>query len=181
MDLDEKTAAAIARLSGGKIGWAIRASQRPEVLAVRRALLDLCTGMIDSGLPAALRIAEDIKGQAARLAQGESPSADESEGEEAPDAPAGTFGGERMLRAQLPWCLDVMVSWYRDLLAAGQKTPLLNPDYESVVKERSRPEMRRQAECAIESILETKHAIERNANIDVALESLVIGLVGWCD
>jgi DNA polymerase-3 subunit delta' len=181
LELDAHTAAAIARLSGGRIAWAIRAAQRPEVLAARRELLDLCTHMVGSGLPSALRLAEDIKVQAAKLVQAQVAPADESEGEEAGEPTGATFGSERRLRAELPWCLDVIVSWYRDLLTVGQQIPLLNPDYEAVMRERSRPEMFHQAECAIESILETKHAIERNANIDVALESLVIGLVGWCD
>lgn len=180
LELDPQEAAVIARLSGGRIAWAIRASQRPEVLAARTALLDLCAGMIGSSLPAALRIAEEIKLQAARLAQEETQPAEEVEGDEAEEATPASFGGERAVRAQLPWCLDVMVSWYRDLVALSQGAPLLNPDYERAMRERSHPELVGQAECAIESILETKHAIERNANIDVALESLVLDLVGWC-
>ena len=179
--LDAQTAAAIARLSGGRIGWAIRASRRREVLAARRALLDLCAGMIGASVPASLRIAEDIKRQAARLAVEERQPAAGAEGEEAADAPTGASRSDRAVRSELPWCLDVMVSWYRDLLAAGQGAPLLNPDYESVMKERAQPELHHQAECAVELILETKNAIERNANIDVALEALVTGLVGWCD
>ncbi len=179
--LDEHTAAAIARLSGGRIAWAIRAAQRPELLAARRGLLDLCAQMIGAHLPSALRVAEDIKLQAARLVQGEPQSDEDSEGEEGGEAPGRAFASEKALRAELPWCLDVMVSWYRDLLAVGQKTALLNPDYEAAMLHASRAEMQHQAECAMESILETKHAIERNANIDLALESLAISLVGWCD
>jgi len=179
--LDAQTATAIARLSGGRIGWAIRASRRREVLAARKALLDLCAGMVGASVPASLRIADDIKVQAARLALEERQPAAEVEGEEAADAPTGAPGSDRAVRAELPWCLDVMVSWYRDLLAAGQGAPLLNPDYESAMRARAQPELHHQAECAVELILETKNAIERNANIDVALEALVTGLVGWCD
>jgi DNA polymerase-3 subunit delta' len=180
LGLDPQDAAAIARLSGGRIAWAIRASQRPEVLAVRRALLDVCAGMIGSSLPAALRIAEEIKLQAARLAQEEPKPAEEVEEDEAEEAAPASFGGERAVRAQLPWCLEVVVSWYRDLVAVSQGAPLLNPDYERAMRVHAHPELVGQAECAVESILETKHAIERNANIDVALESLVLDLFGSC-
>ncbi len=181
LGVDGPTAGAIARLSGGRIAWAIRAVQRPEVLEARRALLDLCTRMVSSPVASALRLAEEVRVQAARLVQGEPEPAEEAESEESEEKPRREFGTEKALRAELPWCLDVMVSWYRDLLAVGQNTPLLNPDCEGVMQERARPEMFHQAECAIENILETKRAIERNANIDVALESLVIGLVGWCE
>ncbi|MFB3881834.1 MAG: DNA polymerase III subunit delta' [Armatimonadota bacterium] len=180
--LEAETAAAIARLSGGRIGWAIQASRRNEVLAVRRSLLDLCSGMIGASLPASLRIAEQIKHQASRLALAKlQPPAESEEGEQDRETPAVPSGGDRAIRSELPWCLDVMVSWYRDLLAAGQGAPLLNLDYESALTQQRQPGFDRQAECAIESILETKHSIERNANVDLALESLVTGLVAWCD
>jgi DNA polymerase-3 subunit delta' len=181
LGMDPQEAAVIARVSGGRIAWAIRASQRPGVQAARRALLDLCAGMIGRSLPAALRIAEEIKLQAARLAQEATQPAEEVEEDEGEEGAPARSGGERAVRGELPWCLDVVVSWYRDLIALGQGAPLLNPDYERAMKERARPELVGQAECAVESILETKHAIARNANIDVALESLVLDLVGSCE
>jgi len=177
MGVEPPAAASLARLSGGRVAWAARAAQRPEVLSVRAALLDLCADMGDRHLPASLRVAEDIKVQAARLTE------DLGEGEEEEEEETGSvsFPGDRELRAQLPWCLDVMVTWYRDLLAIGEEGALLNPDYERALRERFHPGLATEAECAVESILETKHAIQRNANIDIALESLVIGLVGACD
>lgn len=180
LGLEAQQAGAIARLSGGRIAWAIRASQRAEVLPARRALLDLCAGMIGSSLPAALRIAEEVKLRAVQLAQEQAQPGEEAETEEE-EAGSARGGGERAVRAQLPWCLDVMASWYRDLIAVTQGGPLLNLDYEAATKARTRSELVEQAECAVESILETKRAVERNANIDVALESLVLDLVGSCE
>jgi DNA polymerase-3 subunit delta' len=170
-------ATSLARLSGGRIAWAIRGARRPELLEARTALLDVCADIGRHGLPASLRIAEEIKLQAAQLAQADSET--EQEGEE--DATPAAARGDRAVREELPWCLDIMVSWYRDLLAIGEGSPLLNPDYEKALKRQFRPQLVAQSQCAVESILETKHAIQRNANIDVALESLVIGLVGACD
>jgi len=171
-------APSLARLSGGRIAWAIRGARRPELLEARTALLDVCADIGGRGLPAGVRIAEEIRLQAARLAQADSETEQEGEEEEPTlAAPA----GDRAVRRELPWCLDIMVSWYRDLLAIGEGSPLLNPDYEKALKRRFRPQLVAQSQCAVESILETKHAIQRNANIDVALESLVIGLVGACD
>ncbi len=189
LGISPETAASLARLSGGRIAWAISAAQRPEVLAARKALLDLCVDLQSRGVPASLKVAEEIKVQAAQLAR-KSPGEparvrddlDEDTSEEPAEAGAGpVFGSDRALRAELPWCLDVMVSWYRDLLAVGQGSPLMNPDYEQALQEQVTTAQPQQAECAVEEILETKHAIQRNANIDVALESLVIELVGSCD
>lgn len=189
LGLDETSALALARLSGGRVAWAMRAAQRPEVLAARRALLDLCAEMQSRGLPASLRIADEIKAQAGQLVRkGDAGNDDDA----SPDDPAEastepSFGSDRALRvghrlrAELPWCLDVMVSWYRDLLAVGEGSPLMNPDYEQALHARLGGDLPHQAECAIEDILEAKHAVQRNANIDVALEALVIGLVGGCD
>jgi len=176
LGVEPQAAASLARLSGGRAAWAVRAARRPEVLSVRAALLDLCAAMGSRHLPASPRVAEDIKVQAARLT--EEPD-EEDEGDE--DTDPVSVAGDRELRVQLPWCLDVMVSWYRDLLAVGERGALLNPDYESALRERFHAALSAEAECAVESILETKHAIQRNANIDVALESLAIELIGACD
>jgi hypothetical protein len=83
------------------------------------------------------------------------------------------------VRAELPWCLDVMVSWYRDLLATGQggQAPLMNPDYQPMLEAAATSLAPRQAERAIEEILETRHSIQRNANVDLALESLAVALL----
>jgi len=178
LGLETEAAASLARLSGGRIAWAIGAVRRPQVLDARRALLDLCSHIDARAVPASVRIAEEIKLQAAQLARADSePEQEGEEAEQTPKAPS----GDRAVRQELPWCLDIMVSWYRDLLAIGENGPLLNPDYEKALRERFRPQLVLQAQCAVESILETKHAIQRNANIDVALESLVIGLVGAFD
>jgi hypothetical protein len=179
LGVEPKMAASLGNLSGGRIAWAIRAAARPEVLAARNSLLDLCSGMAARGVPECLRIAEEIKLQAAALADGdETTDADEGQDDE-----GGSRGpvSDRMVRSELPWCLDVMVSWYRDLLAVGAGGSLLNPDYEKLLRQEVRPELAGQVECAIESLLRTKRAIQRNANIDVALESLALELAGSCE
>ncbi len=182
LEVDPPVAASLAGLSGGRIAWAIRAARRPEMLQVRAELLGICAAMSERGLADSLRLAEDVRSQAAELARGRVDRETEAYAPEADDdSQAGPRVGDRLLREELPWCLDVMVSWYRDLLAIGQQGPLLNPDYEQALRERQRPDLAARAERAVESILETKHAIQRNANIDSALESLILGLVGRCE
>jgi len=44
-----------------------------------------------------------------------------------------------------------------------------------------KPHSRPEEDHAIEAILETKHSLQRNANIDLALESLAINLLSGGD
>jgi DNA polymerase-3 subunit delta' len=186
LGVEPAAASSLATLSGGRVAWAIRAAQRPEVLSARKALLDLCAGTESLGLPAGLRLAEEIKLQAMALARAEAEAesgddgGDSEDGEDVEDAPsARTPVSSRAVRAELPWCLDVMVSWYRDLLATGQggQAPLMNPDYQPMLEAAATSLAPRQAERAIEEILETRHSIQRNANVDLALESLAVALL----
>jgi hypothetical protein len=102
------------------------------------------------------------------------------EQEEEEDAPSG--GGsavsDRALRSELPWCLEVMASWYRDCLAAAEGAALLNADYEAAISRASGSLPCWQAEAAIEAVLATRQQIERNANVDLALECLSMRLLG---
>jgi DNA polymerase III delta' subunit len=177
LDVEPAAAASLARLSGGRIGWAIEAARQPGVLAARKAILDLCAGLHSRGLGSTLRVAEEVKLQALALA-GARREAQAPDGEDAEKTDATPRGlGDRDLRMELPWCLDVMVSWYHDVLSRPMDGSPLNTDNASALGERADPEACRQAERAIESLLATKRAIQRNANIDLALESLSIGLI----
>jgi DNA polymerase-3 subunit delta' len=182
LDLGTEPAAAasLARVSGGRVAWAISAARRPEVLAARAALLDLCAALPGRGVPVGLRLAEEIKLQALALArarrEGEAERDTEDESEDG--APARAFSPNRELRSELPWCLDVVVSWYRDRLAAAEGGALLNADYETSLRAGPEAHTAQEQERAIRAILETKHSLQRNANVDLALESLAIKLLG---
>ena len=181
--VEPAAAASLARLSGGRVAWAVRAAHCPDVLSVRKALLDLCAGLDDRGLPASLRVAEEIKLQALALASASAESEADAQADEETEEPSRTSGsgGNRALRTELPWCLDVMISWYRDRLAAPRGGALLNPDYEAALRGCSRTDSARGDEQAIESLLEVKHAIQRNANLDLSLECLATRLIGGSD
>jgi DNA polymerase-3 subunit delta' len=149
------TAASLAALSGGKVAWAIAAARRPEVLEVRQALLELCDRMEAMGVAESLRLAEEVKQQARRLAQAREEAADEEDEAAAP----GRVSVDRALRAELPWCLDVMALWHRDRLAAAAGAGA------------------RHYEGAVRATLLARQQIQRNANIDLALEALAIELL----
>jgi DNA polymerase-3 subunit delta' len=177
-----ETAAALSKLSGGRVGWAVQAASRPEVITTRRALLDLCADLGRQPLSATLRIAEEIRLLARELAEAsgreeaDGTDADEEEGESATPA-ARRSVGDRALRSELPWCLDVMASWYRDCLAACAGAPLVNPDYEQAIMGAGRSLSCGRAESAVEAVLEAKQQIGRNGNIDLTLECLSVQLL----
>ncbi|MBN1459952.1 MAG: DNA polymerase III subunit [Armatimonadetes bacterium] len=181
LGVEAGTAASLANLSGGRIAWAIRASRRPEVLAVRESLLQLCSAFGTRSREEGPRIAEEIKLEAAALAEsGE--SEDETESAEEGEERSGRGAvSDRMLRAELPWCLDIMVSWYRDLLAVREGVSLLNPDYEDLLRRQAGSAGSSGTEFLIEAVLQAKHAIQQNANIDLALEALALDLLGSCE
>jgi len=58
--LAEADAALLARLSGGRLGWAVRASQEPQVLARRRAWLEALHQALRGGRLLRLRQAETL-------------------------------------------------------------------------------------------------------------------------
>jgi hypothetical protein len=175
------TAAALARLSGGRIAWAMRAAQRPQILAAREALLELCADLERQSIPASLRVAEEVKLLAAELVSSREGAESDSggpEGEEESVGAAERVVADRALRAELPWCLDVMLSWYRDSLAACEGGGIANANRAEAGHGALVSGHNPRAEAGIEAILATRHRIQRNANIDLALEGLAVALIG---
>lgn len=179
--LEPATAASLARLSGGRIAWATRAAHQPQVLATRDALLELCADLDRQRVPASLRMAEEIKLLAAELAQASRAARAEEAAEEEDEEPSAAEARalpDRLLRAELPWCLDVMLSWYRDSLAAARGGALSNSDREEAIRASSVARDPGRAEAALEAILAARYRVQRNASIDLALEGLAAALVG---
>lgn len=179
LGLPPAEAASLARLSGGRIGWARRAVSRPEVLSARQELLALCRELERRPSAAALRLAEQVRCQALRLVEARQEAAEEAaeepEAEGVEEADFSRLSLDRALRAELPWCLDVMLSWYRDRLAAARGAPLVNADCRAHLERAAlSPE---EAEAALEALLSAQRLLQRNANIDLTLESLTTRLL----
>jgi DNA polymerase-3 subunit delta' len=56
--VEPQMAARLARLSGGRLGWAVEASQQPSILEDRRAHLDSLVGLLDTSRVARFAYAE---------------------------------------------------------------------------------------------------------------------------
>jgi DNA polymerase III subunit delta' len=163
-------ATALAGMAEGRIGWALATAAKPDALAARRALLETVDAVLPLGRPAGLRLAETLHGLAVLNAAPEE-GEEEAKGRPSPD---------RTARRNLPDLLDVLASWWRDLLLGELGLPALrtNRDFAAALD--------RQAGClsatalrrGLQHITQTKRLIERNANIDLALECLGMGLLG---
>jgi DNA polymerase-3 subunit delta' len=187
LGVEPAAAGALAVLSGGRIAWAIGAAGRPEVLAARQALLDLCATAEGYSLAASLRLAEKVKAEGAKMAlaradreqvrqaTGRQGAREEEQEEVEAEGVRGVSG--RALRTELPWCLDVMASWYRDRLAAASGARVVNADYEASLTQNLTPDAAYHAGLAIEAVLAARGEVGRNANVDLALESMAIRLL----
>ncbi len=166
-----------AVLSGGRPAWALRAARRPELLEARKRLLDLCVEMDRLPLGASLRVAERIREEAEQVASlVPAPVPSEHRGGGDPEERA-EVTPDRALRAALPWCLEVMASWYRDRMAVATGGEVLNRDYEAAVSDQRGSGSIEQASAAIEWILDTRRKLLGNANLDLALEALATRLL----
>jgi DNA polymerase-3 subunit delta' len=185
LGVEPAAAGALAVLSGGRVAWAIGAAGRPEVLAARQALLDLCATAEGYSLAASLRLAEKVKAEGAKmaLARADREQARQATGrqgvrEEEQEEVEGVRGvSGRALRTELPWCLDVMASWYRDRLAAASGAAVVNADYDAGLRQNLTPDAAYHAGLAIEAVLAARGEVGRNANVDLALESMAIQLL----
>jgi len=121
-DLDAERAASLAAWSEGCTGTALRLARSPQEIARLQDALSFALSVPSSRPLAALRIGERIRKLATEVGQ-PSPAgttgedvgaADDSEGSGPPSG-----GKERMQRGALGFVLDILITAYRDLLAAS--------------------------------------------------------------
>lgn len=170
--LDPEQTHSLAALSGGRIGWAINMLQHPEVLVTRTKLLDLCVRLPQMPMVQCLQTGEKLIEAAEEwwLA-----TADPEVGEKALKS-----SRDRILRTRLIDVLDVLVTWFRDLLlvhAAPQSTQVINRDRIADLQRLAPtidPETCRRACLYLEDM---KQQLRRNANVRLACEMMALRLI----
>ncbi len=142
-DLAPDEADILARLSGGRPGWALEAAQNPDFLAARRQSLD--------GLLAVLRA--DRTG---RFAASEELSRSEA----------------------LPQVLDTWQSLWRDvlLMVEASHVPPVNADRLADLQWLAAAVTPDEARRALRAVRHTLEALDRNANIRLALDVLMLDM-----
>ncbi|MDH7568863.1 MAG: DNA polymerase III subunit delta' [Armatimonadota bacterium] len=163
----------LALLSGGRPGWAVRAAGNPAILQVRTQLLSLLQRLPDAEPVEVFRIAEELRLLARELAP-----------EDASDAtapsPGAASNADRLARAQYGPLLDLIRSWFRDLLVLklARAVPLMNNDCAAeLAHAASRYSVRRVLD-ALSAAGRTRFYLSRNANAAMALEVLAAGMLG---
>jgi len=161
----------LAGMADGRIGWALTVAGNSQILETRRLLLEEIDRLLPAGPPAALRLAETLH----RLA-----AISGSAGEEDEDDAKARTTSDRAARRNLPGMLDVVATWWRDLLVdeLGQPEMRINIDCAAALdrhRGRLSPTLLR---SGLQTIMQTKRLIERNANIDLALECMWMAILG---
>jgi len=168
----ERIRAAVA-LSGGRYGWARRALANAGLLALRDELLGVAASLPARRLVEGLRVAESL----ADLAQRWWLTSQESE----MGAELLKRSRDRLLRANVGELLDVLLSWYRDLVLLGSgadASALANADRAEALRAAGAHYPPAQAQAAAALCRDMKRYLQvGNANLRLALEVLATRLI----
>lgn len=162
--LPEPRAAFLAGYCEGAIGEAIRLASHPALFEARGQLLDLAADLT-SGAPVimAFKIGEEFRKAAEKLG-----AIDE----------AGAV--EKSARISLTGGLDLLSTWYADLLRASvnhEGGRIVNGDRRTQIESHARHYAPKPLETAIGWVLDTRRYVERNANAQIAIESMMTQLL----
>ncbi len=162
----------IVAMSAGRIGWAIKLLQCPEVLRIRADLLDLCARLGSAEWVECLRGGELLLDAAERwwLATN-----DEEIAEKALKA-----SRDRVLRTSARDMLDILATWFRDLLLLSS-----DPGAEGIINADRAEQLRalasrydaKRCQAACEHLHRMHGHLQQNANLRLAAENLALRLI----
>ncbi len=157
----------LAAYSEGRLGRAVALARSPSLLAGRESLLDLAYDLLTAPPVKSFKLGEEFRKLAPKLKATE-------------DDEAAEPGEEKAGREPLGRALDLLATYFRDVLTLG----VMGPDRASIVNADRREQLlalsaRRtpeQMEHALGLLLDIRQAIERNANSQLAVEVLFAGV-----
>ena len=161
--LDEVKSTFLAGYCEGAIGEAIRLAAHPSLFEARGVLLDLAADLTSGGeIIQAFKIADDLRKASDQLS-----GKDDS-------------GEEKSTRINLTRGLDLLGIWYADLLRARMNphaAHLVNADRRTQLETHARHYAPESVHQALRLVVDTRRYVERNANAQIALESLTTQLL----
>lgn len=163
----------VVALSGGRVGWAVRLLQHPQIMVLREELVTLCRELKNFEQVECLRLGEQILSVVERWWRATAPDEDVAE-------KALKQARDRVLRTRFPDVLDVLSSWFRDLVLVGadpQAPQLINQDHLADLQHLAplyTPEACRRVCLHIE---ELKKQLRQNLNLRLAAEVLALRLL----
>lgn len=145
---DRQLAEEVARMSGGRIGWAIQATQEPEMLEAISDRLDAVEHTVASSLEARFEYAEQL---ARRFSQG---------------------------RAEVLEELDLWLGWWRDVMVISQGKPELvwNVSRLSALQSTSASTSLSQAAATVKAVQRAIDLLQRNVNSRLTIEELMLAV-----
>jgi len=154
----------LAAYSQGRVGRAFTLADQPALLSGRDAMLDIAE-RITSMPPqiTAFRLAEDLRKVAGKF------NADQKED-----------GEDKSQRTNIARALDVLMLWYGDLVALatiGPEASLVNTDRADQLATAAGRFKPASLERSVRLLLDSRRYIERNANAQIALETLLTQLL----
>jgi DNA polymerase-3 subunit delta' len=149
----------------GEIGTALNLAKQPALMAGRDAILDIAADVSAGAHPImALKFADEFRKAASKIG---------------PDR-AEDGAEDKTARTALVRALDVLSLWYGDVLSLvarrGGATPI-NSDRRGQLEEIARKYQLGSLEKALALTFDIRRAVERNANAQIAIETMMIHLV----
>ncbi len=165
---DDATARFLAAYSQGRIGEAIDLASDHDLRAARESVLHVADQLSSSRTAIhALKLADDLRKAGAKLGAAQRDGSDGA--------------AEQSARQSAVAVLEILAYWYRDLLAlssgASDEAAVLNVDHAerlSAIAAHYSPDLLNQA---VELILAIRSCVERNANAQIAFESMALRLI----
>ncbi|MDP6454540.1 MAG: DNA polymerase III subunit delta' [SAR202 cluster bacterium] len=145
---DRQLAEEVARLSGGRMGWAIQATQEPEMLQAISDRLDTVEQTVSSNLEGRFEYAEQL---ARRFTQG---------------------------RAEVLEELDLWLGWWRDVMVISEGKPELvwNVSRSAALKSTAEALRTSQAAATVKAVQRAIDLLQRNVNPRLVIEELMLEL-----
>ncbi len=162
----------IVAMSSGRIGWAIKLLQQPEVLQIRSDLLDLCVRLAQADWVECLRGGELLVDAAERwwLATNEAELAEK----------ALKASRDRILRTSMHDLLDILATWFRDLLLLASEAGaegIINIDRAEQLRGLAGRYDAKKCQAACQHLQRMHGQLGQNANLRLAAENLALRLI----
>lgn len=171
-DADHGQIQSIVAMSAGRVGWAQRLLQEPEVMQIRSELFDLCVRLADADWVQCLRAGELLVDAAERwwLATAEAELAQR----------ALKASRDRVLRTAMHSLLDMLATWFRDLLLLSSSPGsdgLVNVDRADQLRSLAARYDVGKCEAACRHLQAMHGQLKQNANLRLAAETLALRLI----
>lgn len=171
-EIEAERIKSVVALSGGRIGWAARLLQWPEVLAIRDDILDLCARLSDSDWVECLRGGELLIDAAERWWRATN---DEDTADRTLKAVR-----DRILRTTMHDVIDIISTWFRDILllsASEECSGIVNADRREQLISLARTYDPQRCMNACRHLQQMHAQLRQNSNLRLSAENVALRVI----